>query len=432
MHAGNRFRRLFRAGEGGERISVRPQPVSAKRDGARNGQGLRCSRLWKSSDLSGSSVGALGDPIAPGDQSAQHGRGGRFRRSSGGRVLLRRSVLFPHGTKLGEPRLFPEGRPQHWSGGSARRISRAILRRQAAAAPHSRFARFWRASTACRSADGQIRAQSRGERAAARRTQGTGAARLGQCARSTRAQACGHIVATKVAGRLEGNVLAAAPPGPDWNLRQQPHRRDQRSGGHGRRRTRRLSQKPVSQVQYSIIRSYARGRLRDDARSSWAAIQTAAWREPSHCGEQRAWSHHRRSWRPALARFVAHWRRAGATQCRAGNIDRAGHHRRSRRGDCKRPWSRCGSRDLLHCRSRALQAAPARPFALFHRAVARRGPSVCRGVAPHASQERHSRSRIAGNSGDRSHPQAGFTSTFWHGESDRAGKSARSGPGARN
>ncbi len=45
MHAGNRFRRLFRAGEGGERISVRPQPVSAKRDGARNGQGLRCSRL---------------------------------------------------------------------------------------------------------------------------------------------------------------------------------------------------------------------------------------------------------------------------------------------------------------------------------------------------------------------------------------------------
>ncbi len=74
----------------------------------------------------------------------------------------------------------------------------------------------------------------------------------------------------------------------------------------------------------------------------------------------------------------------------------------------------------------------ARPFALFHRAVARRGPSFCRGVAPHASQERHSRSRIAGNSGDRSHPQAGFTSTFWHGESDRAGKPARSGPGARN
>ena len=34
--------------------------------------------------------------------------------------------------------------------------------------------------------------------------------------------------------------------------------------------------------------------------------------------------------------------------------------------------------------------------------------------------------------GDRSYPQAGFTSTFWHGESDRAGKPARSGPGARN
>ena len=39
-------------------------------------------------------------------------RGGRrLRRAPGGRLLLRRGVLLPHRPELGQPRLFPQGRP---------------------------------------------------------------------------------------------------------------------------------------------------------------------------------------------------------------------------------------------------------------------------------------------------------------------------------
>ena len=54
---------------------------------------------------------AVGHPVAAGHQSAQRRRGRRVRHPSAGRPVLHRGVLLPHRPELGQPRLFPEGRP---------------------------------------------------------------------------------------------------------------------------------------------------------------------------------------------------------------------------------------------------------------------------------------------------------------------------------
>ena len=75
---------------------------------------------------------------------------------------------------------------------------------------------------------------------------------------------------------------------------------------------------------------------------------------------------------------------------------------------------------------------PRDPLLVFHRAVARRGAPLRHRLAPHAPQERHPRGGLAGNPGDRAHPQAGAAAPFRHPEGDRAGEPARSRPGAGN
>ena len=81
------------------------------RTGRRNGKGLGRARFRARRDLSRPAGGALGGAVASGHQSAR-GRGGRcVRRAPGRRVQLRRGVLLPHRPELGQPRLFPKGRP---------------------------------------------------------------------------------------------------------------------------------------------------------------------------------------------------------------------------------------------------------------------------------------------------------------------------------
>ena len=80
----------------------------------------------------------------------------------------------------------------------------------------------------------------------------------------------------------------------------------------------------------------------------------------------------------------------------------------------------------------AVQAAAARPAALFHRAAARRGAPLRHRLAPRAPQEGHPRGRLAGNPGHRADPQARAAAPFRHAEGDRAGEPARSRPGAGN
>ena len=84
---------------------------------------------------------AVGGAGAAGHQPALDGRSRRLRRAPGGRLLLRRGVLLPHRPELGQPRLFPQGRPHARFGRSAGRVPRAVLRRQAGAGADPDLAR---------------------------------------------------------------------------------------------------------------------------------------------------------------------------------------------------------------------------------------------------------------------------------------------------
>ncbi len=112
LHAGDRFRRLWRAGARSQRFLVRPQPAGAEGDGGGNGHGVGGARFRTRRGLSRSSSGAVGDHVASGHQPP-HARGGRrVRRASGRRLHVCRGVLLPHRAELGQPRLFPQGRPR--------------------------------------------------------------------------------------------------------------------------------------------------------------------------------------------------------------------------------------------------------------------------------------------------------------------------------
>ena len=131
-------------------------------------------------------------------------RGGRrVRRAPGRRLHLRRGVLLPHRAELGQPRLFPEGRPR------ARRRARcssAFLaqfyddkpppRLDPGLARRSRSASCW--PRRCRTKAGrkvEVAVPQRGEK------QGAGRARARQCARGAGAQARRHLVAAEAARR---------------------------------------------------------------------------------------------------------------------------------------------------------------------------------------------------------------------------------------
>ena len=87
------------------------QPGGEGRAGRRNGKGVGRARFRARRDLSRPAGRALGGAVASGHQSARRRGGRRVRRASGRRFQLRRGVLLPHRPELGQPRLFPEGRP---------------------------------------------------------------------------------------------------------------------------------------------------------------------------------------------------------------------------------------------------------------------------------------------------------------------------------
>ena len=131
LHPGDRFRRIRRAGARGQRVPLRQEPGGARRAFGRDGEGLDRARFRARRDLPRPARRAVGDAIDAGHQSAQHRGGRRVRHPSGGRLQRHRGVLLPHRAELGQPRLFPEGRPLARAGRGAGRVPRAVLRRQA-------------------------------------------------------------------------------------------------------------------------------------------------------------------------------------------------------------------------------------------------------------------------------------------------------------
>ena len=111
VHRRDLARRLCRAGARGEGLPVRPQ---RRREGGarpRDGSGERGARLRARRRPARPARGARGRAVASGHQSARRRGGRRVRGAPGRRLHLRRGVLLPHRTELGQPRLFPQGRP---------------------------------------------------------------------------------------------------------------------------------------------------------------------------------------------------------------------------------------------------------------------------------------------------------------------------------
>ena len=243
LHPGDRFRRIRRAGARGQRVPVRQEPGGARRAVRRNGEGLGRARFRARRDLPRPPRRAVGDAVDAGHQSAQHRGGRRVRHPSGGRLQRHRGVLLPHRAELGQPRLFPQGRPDARAGRGAGRVPGAVLRRQAVSRRHPAVARHSGARTAGRGAEHQDRPQGRGLGAAARREEGTGGARAGQRARGAGPQARRHLVAAEAAQGAGRDVRAAARAAPHRGLRQQPHPGLERGRRHDRRRARRASRR---------------------------------------------------------------------------------------------------------------------------------------------------------------------------------------------
>ena len=218
----------------------------------------------------------VGDPVAAGHQSA-HGRGSRrVRHPSGGRLFLRRGVLLPHRTELGQPRLFSargkilHARRRCWPRSSRSSTTTSRRRNSSCCRTRSRKPNCW--PMRCRSRPAS-RSKSR------RRERGEKKELIAHALTNAREALGRKLADTATQSRLLAgpghHARPAAPAEADRGLRQQPHPGHQRGRRHDRGRPGRLHQKPVPQVQHQVRRPDAGRRLRDDARGAAAALQAA-------------------------------------------------------------------------------------------------------------------------------------------------------------
>src|SRR6266566_4297494 len=228
LHPRDRFPRLYRAGARGHRLPVRPQPSGEAGARGRDGKGLRRARIRDRSTLSRPPRRAVGDPVAAGHQSAHGGGGRRVRHPSGRRLFLRRGVLLPHRTELGQPRLFSARGEILHAGRGAVLVPGAVLRRQAAAKTRPAVARHRGVRTLGGRAVGEGRPQGRSFRSQARREEGNDRACADQCARGARPQARRYRDPKPAPGGACDHASTAAFAQADRGLRQQPHPGHQR------------------------------------------------------------------------------------------------------------------------------------------------------------------------------------------------------------
>src|SRR5712691_2563700 len=275
LHPRDRVRRIRRARARGERLPVGQEPGREERARRRDGEGLRRARLRARRHLPRPPRRPRGGAVAPGRQSPRRRGSRRVRRAPGGRLQLHRGVLLPHRPELGQPRLFPEGRPLARRRRGAGRVPRPILRRQAVPALRPDLARDRGARAPGGGLEHEEREQDRGQRPPARREEGSGRSRPRQRARGPGAPARRQLVPAPAAAIARRSFRVAAAAAAHRGLRQQPHPGQQCSRRHDRRRPGRISEKSIPQVQHPLRRSRARRRLRHDARGHAPSFQAA-------------------------------------------------------------------------------------------------------------------------------------------------------------
>ena len=238
------------------RFPVRQEPggegASLPREMEKASQALDFERAG---DLSRPPRGLVGDPVAAGHQSARRRGSRRVRDPSGRRLQLRAGVLLPHRPELGQPRLFPEGRPLAAGGRGAELLPRAILRRQAVPALRPALGRsperelLAEALSTKSGHSVEVAAPQRGEK------KDLIDHALANAREALGAQARGNLLAADTAEGAGRDLRPAARAAPDRGLRQQPYPGLERGRRHDRRRPGRLREEPVSQVQYPLAPS---------------------------------------------------------------------------------------------------------------------------------------------------------------------------------
>ena len=131
VHRRNLPRRLRRAGRRGEGVPVRQEPRRQRIARGRHGRGERDARIRARRHHARPPCRPVGGAVPTGHQSARHRGGRRLRHPPGRRIQLHRSVLLPHRPELGQPGLFPQGRPLVRGRRRALGLHRPVLRRQA-------------------------------------------------------------------------------------------------------------------------------------------------------------------------------------------------------------------------------------------------------------------------------------------------------------
>ena len=148
-------------------------------------------------------------------------------------------------------------------------------------------------------------------------------------------QARRNVLAAAAVAPARRDLRLAAGAAAHRGLRQQPHPGLQRGRRHDRRRTGRLPQKRLPQVQHPLGRSHSRRRLRHDARSADAPLQAA---DGGSAARDHGEGERERSRRRYRLPIEGHCRR-GVARCRrprrAGTCKPSPRSRTNRRG---RTW----------------------------------------------------------------------------------------------
>ena len=436
------FAGYTRTGARGQRIPLRPQPAGA--EGARRPKWTRRRRrsissaprsiatVWRRCRRSRRTRASIRAALEEADVFAVHQAGG---------YTCVEVFFFRTGQNWGNRAYFPKADRALGAGRGAGRVPGAVLRRQAAAAAdaavarHSRSARCWpRRSPSRAAARSRSRVPQRGERK-----------ELVQHALANAREALARKLADtssqqKLLKALARDLRAAAPAAPHRGLRQQPHQGTNAVGammvagpeGFRKNQYRKFNIRSAELApgdDYGMMREVLQRRFKRLLEENPRALlnSPARGREEFVAADEQD-EHDEQPW-PDLVLIDGGQGQLATAQETLSALGVTGVPLVA---IAKGPDRDAGRETFFMAGRRAVQAAAARPVALFHRAVARRGAPLRHRLAPRAPQARHPRGRIAGNSGDRAHPQARAAAPFRHLESDRTREPARSRPGARN
>ena len=319
----------------------------------------------------------------------------RVRHPSGGRLFLRRGVLLPHRTELGQPRLFSargeilHARKRCWP--RSWRSSTTTSRRRNSSCCRTRSRKADLLADALSVKAGfkvEVSTPKRGEKK-----------EMIAHALTNAREALGRKLAdTATQGRLlAGLVTTLGLPHPPKRIEVYDNSHIQGTNAVGAM--------IVAGPDGFIKNQYRKFNIRsegltpgDDYAMMREVLQRRFKRLLTPRGRRRRQGQSGRQFVSAMARPRHHRRRPRPAQCGPGDLRGPRADPGLAAGGRQRAGPRRRPRNPVHAGPRGDQARAARPRAVFHPAAARRGASLRDRLAPQAAQKGHPRGGLAGNS----------------------------------